>query len=69
MKTNLGLTDRIIRILFAVVVAILFFTNQISGVAAIILGLLAIILLVTGLVSFCPIYAALKLSTAKKSES
>lgn len=65
MKKNVGTADRVIRILLAVVVAALYFTNQISGALAIILGLLAIILLVTGLVSFCPIYYPFKLSTKK----
>lgn len=69
MKKNVGSADRVIRILFAVVVAILLFTNQISGFAAIVLGIFAVVFLVTGLVSFCPLYAAFKLSTAKKSES
>jgi Inner membrane protein YgaP-like, transmembrane domain len=66
MKKNVGSADRVIRILFAVVVAILLFTNQISGIAAIVLGIFAVVFLVTGLVSFCPLYAAFKLSTAKK---
>ncbi len=65
MKKNLGSADRIIRALFAVVVALLYFTDQITGTLAIVLGALAVILLATSVVSFCPIYAALKLSTKK----
>lgn len=68
MKKNMGSADRIIRIVLAVVVAILYFTNQISGLAAIILGAFAIIFLLTSLMSFCPLYVPFKLSTAKKSE-
>jgi small-conductance mechanosensitive channel len=69
MKKNMGSADRIIRIVLAIVVAILYFTNQISGLAAIILGAFAIIFLLTSLMSFCPLYVPFKLSTAKKSES
>lgn len=68
MKKNMGLADRIIRTILAVVVAILYFTNQISGLAAIILGAFAVIFLLTSLMSFCPLYAPFKFSTAKKSE-
>jgi small-conductance mechanosensitive channel len=66
MKKNMGLADRIIRTILAIVVAILYFTNQITGTAAIVLGVLAIIFLLTSFVGFCPLYAPFKLSTRKK---
>jgi hypothetical protein len=69
MKKNVGNADRVIRILLAVVIAILYFTNQISGTLAIILGLVALILLFTSLVSFCPIYFSFKLSTKKAEKT
>jgi uncharacterized membrane protein len=65
MKQNMGNIDRIIRAVFAVVVAVLYFTNLISGTAAIILGILAIVFLLTSVVGFCPLYAPFKLSTKK----
>ncbi len=65
MKQNMGSIDRIIRAAFAVVVAVLYFTNLISGTAAIILGILAIVFLLTSVVGFCPLYAPFKLSTKK----
>jgi hypothetical protein len=66
MKQNMGSTDRIIRVVLAVVVAVLYFTNLISGTAAIILGILAIVFLLTSVVGFCPLYAPFKLSTIGK---
>ena len=51
---------------FAVVVAILFFTNVISGTTGIILLIVGVILALTSLVSFCPIYWALGWKTSKK---
>lgn len=69
MTKNMGSADRMIRTLLAVLVAILYFTDQISGTAAIILGLFAVIFLVTSAVSFCPLYAPFKLSTLKKSDT
>lgn len=68
MKKNMGVADRIVRTLLAVLVAVLYFTDQISGIAAIILGIFAVIFLLTSLASFCPLYAPFKLSTAKKAD-
>jgi hypothetical protein len=66
MTKNLGTADRIVRFVIALVVAILYFTNVITGVLAIILGVLAVVLLATAAVGFCPLYAPFNFSTAKK---
>ncbi len=68
MKQNMGTIDRIIRTALALVVAILYFTGNISGLAAIILGVFAIVFLLTSMVSFCPLYAALGINTTKNKE-
>ena len=69
MKKNLGSADRLIRVLLALVVGVLYFTDQISGTAAIILGLFAVVFLLTSAVSFCPLYFAFKISSLKKAEA
>jgi hypothetical protein len=66
MKKNLGNIDRILRVTFAVIVAILFFTHVISGGTGLILLVVGGILALTSLVSFCPIYWALGWKTSKK---
>jgi hypothetical protein len=66
MKKNLGNVDRILRVGYAVLVAILFFTNVISGTTGIILLVAGIILALTSLVSFCPIYWMFGWKTSKK---
>jgi hypothetical protein len=66
MKGNMGLVDRIIRIVLAAVVAVLYFSHQLTGTAAIVLGIIAAIFLVTGIVGFCPLYAPFRLSTRKR---
>jgi Na+(H+)/acetate symporter ActP len=66
MKKNMGTADRVLRTILAVVVAILYFAGQISGTAAVILGVLAVIFLLTSAVGFCPLYAPFGLSTMKK---
>jgi hypothetical protein len=64
---NMGTADRIIRILVVIVIAILFFTKQITGTLGIILVILAIIFLLTSLAGFCPLYVPFKFSTKKKT--
>lgn len=66
MKKNMGTIDRVIRVVIALVVAALYFTGQISGTAAIILGILAVVFLLTSLVSTCPLYMPFGLSTRKQ---
>jgi len=67
MKKNMGTIDRVIRILLAIVVIVLYLTGTISGTAAVILGVLALVFIITGLIGFCPLYVPLKISTIKKS--
>ena len=67
MKNNMGMVDRVIRILIVVVIAILYFTNVISGTLALILGILAVVFLLTSLLGFCPLYLPFGISTRKKS--
>jgi small-conductance mechanosensitive channel len=66
MKKNMGTVDRSIRVLLALVVGVLYFTNQISGTAAIVLGLFAAIFLLTSFMAFCPLYLPFKISTKKE---
>ncbi len=66
MTVNMGKTDRIIRILVAIVIAVLYFTDQISGTAAIVLGIIALIFILTSAIGFCPLYVPFKFSTKGK---
>ena len=68
MKKNMGNTDRIIRLLLAAVVAVLYFTNTITGTLGIVLLVLAGVFVLTSLISFCPLYKLVGLNTcpAKK---
>jgi len=68
MKQNMGTTDKIIRIAAAVLVAILYFTNVITGTLGIILLVLAGVFVLTSLISFCPLYTILGINTCKKKD-
>ena len=66
MVKNMGGTDRVIRIAVAALIAILYFTGKITGTLAIVLGIVAIIFLLTSFVSFCPIYKLIGMNTCPK---
>jgi hypothetical protein len=68
MKKNMGTIDRIIRVIIAAVIAVLFFTNQITGTLGIVLIILAAVFLLTSLISFCPLYLPLGLRTNKNTK-
>ncbi len=68
MKQNMGTTDKIIRISIAVLVAILYFTKVIPGTLGIILMVLAVVFVLTSLISFCPLYTILGINTCKKKD-
>ena len=66
MKKNLGTIDKVIRILVAVVLAVLFFAKVITGTLGIILLVLAMVFVLTSLISFCPLYWPFGISTDVK---
>ncbi len=67
MKKNMGTADRIIRAVIGVAIIGLYFAGQITGTAAIILGVLTVILLATSITGVCPGYWPFDISTLKKT--
>ncbi len=63
MKKNMGSTDRIIRVILAVIMAVLYFTGTVTGTLGIVLLVLAVVFVLTSFLSFCPIYAIVGLKT------
>ncbi len=66
MKRNVGIIDRVVRLLVALVIIGLYFTHIISGTLAIVLLVLAGVFLLTALVRFCPLYLPFGISTWSK---
>ena len=66
MKKNMGTVDRIIRLIIAAIIAGLYFTGQINGTVAIVLGIVAVAFLVTSLFGWCPSYLPFGISTRKE---
>jgi len=65
MKPNMGTIDRIIRVILAIVFAVLYFSGTVTGALGIILLILGIVFLLTSIVSFCPLYLPFKINTRK----
>jgi K+-transporting ATPase A subunit len=64
---NMGIADRVIRIVLALVVVGLFFSGRIGGTIAIVLLVIAGLFLVTSLVGRCPGYLPFGISTRGRS--
>ena len=66
MKQNESNVDRIIRVVAGIVLLFLGFSGMLSGGLAVVGYIVGAILVFTGALGFCPIYAALKIGTFKK---
>ncbi|WP_439129273.1 YgaP family membrane protein [Polaribacter sp.] len=67
MKKNMGSVDKTVRVIIAIVLGILFYTNVISGTLGIILLILAGVFVLTSFISFCPLYLPFGISTSKNN--
>jgi len=68
MKTNMGIIDRVIRIVIALVFVGLYFASVVSGTLAIVLLVLAGVFTLTSLIGFCPLYWPFGIHTWSKKK-
>jgi hypothetical protein len=66
MKKNVGTTEKVIRILIAAILIVLFATKVVTGTLGIVLLAVAGIFILTSLISWCPIWAVFGVSTTGK---
>ncbi len=66
MTANMGTLDRAIRILLAILFVLLIVTGTVQGTAATILGILAVVFVLTSIIRFCPLYVPFHINTDKK---
>lgn len=59
----MGSADRMIRVIIAAIIVVLYITNVISGTLGIILLVFAAVFVLTSFVSFCPLYAPFGINT------
>ena len=63
MKKNMGNTDKLIRIIVAIVFSVIYFTGTVTGTVGMVLLVLGGVFLATSLISFCPLYTLLGINT------
>jgi hypothetical protein len=68
MKRNIGTNDRIIRLLMAALITILYFTNAIPESLTVAIFVIAVCFVLTALISVCPIYATFGIDTCEETE-
>jgi hypothetical protein len=66
MKRNVGIIDRVIRIVVALVIIGFYVANIISGTLGIVLLVLAGVFVLTGFLRFCPLYLPFGINTWMK---
>lgn len=66
LNKNMGSLDRMIRMVIAAVIALLYINGNLFGLAAIALGIFAVIFVITSIFSFCPLYLPFGLTTRKQ---
>ncbi|MEM5540750.1 DUF2892 domain-containing protein [Olleya sp. AS48] len=66
MKKNMGALDKSLRVLVAVLIALLYYLNVITGTLAYVLMGIAIMFLITSFINFCPLYTILGINTCKR---
>ena len=65
MKKNMGAADKTVRFIVAAIIAVLYFTDTVSGTLGIVLLVLAGVFVLTSFISFCPLYAPFGITTCK----
>ena len=65
MKKNMSTSDRYVRLIITVGIGALILLNVLKGPAAIVLGIIAFVFLLTTLTGFCPLYSIFGISTKK----
>ncbi len=66
MKPNMGSADKIIRYILALIAIVLYMTNTVTGTLGIVILVVAGVMILTNLLSFCPLYSILGVNTCKK---
>ena len=66
MKANMGSLDKAIRVILAIVFAMLYITKAVEGTVGLVLLVLGGVFLLTSIISFCPLYTIVGINTCKK---
>ncbi|MDD2754945.1 MAG: DUF2892 domain-containing protein [Methanothrix sp.] len=65
-EKNVGMVDRVIRIILGIILLYLFLVNMVAAPWSYLVALIGLILLGTGIVGSCPLYSMLGMNTMGK---
>ncbi len=65
MKKNMGTPDKVIRLIIAAVLLLLYFTGTVTGTIGIVLAIVAGVLVITTITGFCGLYTLFGINTCK----
>lgn len=68
MKQNMGSADKVIRLLVAVALILLYIFHVVTGVLGYVLLVVAVIFILTSIFGFCPLYTLFGIKTSKKQK-
>jgi hypothetical protein len=63
MKVNMGIAERVIRVLVAIILLIAYYEEVVMGAWGVVMVVVAYLLVLTALLSSCPVYSLLRLRT------
>lgn len=68
MKSNIGTKDKLVRLALSIAIIILFYLGIFSDIVGLVLLGFALVLAITSLIGYCPMYGIFGLSTCKKPD-
>ncbi|GAA3886883.1 hypothetical protein GCM10022276_02510 [Sphingomonas limnosediminicola] len=68
MLRNVGPEDRVVRIVVGLALAVVVYLGYLTGIAAIVVGVIAALLVVTGLLARCPLYKVIDVDTSVQEQ-
>lgn len=68
MKKNMGLADKVIRIVIAVIFLLSYAMGWVKGTIGIVLLVISVVFILTSFISFCPLYTLLGINTCPKDQ-
>ncbi|MFV0472588.1 MAG: DUF2892 domain-containing protein [Paludibacteraceae bacterium] len=66
MKTNIGSLDKVVRLLIATVLIILFYANILTKILGVVSLIVALLLTISSFTGFSPLYLLFKINTLSK---
>jgi len=69
MKANVGMADKVIRLLGAIILIIFFYKGLLTGIWGIIGLIVSLLLTVTSLIGYCPVYLLFGINTSSIEKS